>query len=117
VDIASLKLIVAGSVFVSLALGWAGLTTSVRAAIDIVIQLTRFSDGRRRMTAITEVAGMEGEQLLLTELFQYRRGQASPEGMVGGYFEPSGQIPAFYESLRNEGQTPDLGIFQRANPT
>lgn len=89
----------------------------ISAAIDIVIQLTRFSDGRRRMTAITEVAGMEGEQLLLTELFQYRRGQASPEGMVGGYFEPSGQIPAFYESLRNEGQTPDLGIFQRANPT
>ena len=89
----------------------------ISAAIDIVIQLTRFSDGSRRMTAITEVAGMEGEQLLLTELFHYRRGQASPEGMVGGYFEPSGQIPAFYESLRNEGQTPDLGIFQRANPT
>ena len=84
----------------------------ISAAIDIVVQLTRFSDGSRRITAITEVAGMEGEQVLLTEIFRYRRHAALNDGCLSGEFAASGQIPAFYEAMRAEGETPDLGIFQ-----
>ncbi|RZU98645.1 ATPase, T2SS/T4P/T4SS family [Spiribacter vilamensis] len=58
----------------------------IAAAIDIVVQLTRFGDGARRITAITEVAGMEGDRILLTELFRYDDG-----------FHATGQMPAFIE--------------------
>lgn len=83
----------------------------ISSAIDIVIQLTRFSDGARRVTAITEVAGMEGDCLLLTELFRYQR-SAPAAG-----FQATGQIPAFYETLQADGLSPDLSVFQAPIPS
>ena len=73
----------------------------IASAIDIVVQLTRASDGARRITAITEVAGMEGERILLTDLFRYDRG-----------FRATGQIPAFVEHLRDSDRPVDHGLFQ-----
>lgn len=89
----------------------------ITAAIDIVVQLTRFGDGSRRITAISEVAGMEGEQILITDLFRYRRHVHEGRTPASGHFEPTGQIPAFYEAMREEGLLPDLGIFQRDKAT
>ncbi len=97
----------------------AGMELPVRAirdqiasAVDIVIQLTRFSDGKRRITSITEVAGMEGEQILLTELFRFRRQANTTDSKSGGRFEATGQIPAFYTALREAGESPDLTPFK-----
>ena len=73
----------------------------IAAAIDIVVQLTRFGDGARRITAITEVAGMEGERILLTDLYHYDNG-----------FSPTGQRPAFVEPGATAGSPVDPGLFQ-----
>ena len=73
----------------------------IAAAIDIVVQLTRFGDGARRVTAITEVAGMEGERILLTDLYHYDNG-----------FSPTGQRPAFVEPGATAGSPVDPGLFQ-----
>lgn len=96
----------------------AGMELPVRAirdqiasAVDIVIQLSRFSDGKRRITSITEVAGMEGEQILLTELFRFRRHAPTVESKSDGRFEATGQIPDFYTSFREAGISPDLTLF------
>lgn len=83
----------------------------IASAIDIVVQLSRFSDGKRRITSITEVAGMEGEQILLTELFRFRRQVNTTDPENSGIFEATGQIPNFYTALREAGETPDLGPF------
>ena len=88
----------------------------IASAIDIVVQLTRFGDGSRRVTAVTEVAGMEGEQILLNDLFVFDS-RASDRHGTGGQHRPTGQIPAFYESLRAEGVDPDLTPFQPMPPS
>ncbi len=83
----------------------------IASAIDLVVQLSRFGDGSRRVTAITEVAGMEGEQILLNELFVFESGPSGRQGS-GGRHRPTGQLPAFYEDLRAEGVVLDLTPFQ-----
>ncbi len=87
----------------------------IASAIDIVVQLTRFGDGSRRVTAVTEVAGMEGEQILLNDLFVFDA-RASDRHGAGGRHRSTGQIPAFYESLRAEGVDLDLTPFQPMPP-
>ena len=74
----------------------------ISAALDIVVQLTRFGDGSRRITAITEVDGMEGDRILLNDLFVFQ---------AGGH-RPTGQVPAFFERMRAAGTDVDLGPFQ-----
>ncbi|MEX0386338.1 ATPase, T2SS/T4P/T4SS family [Spiribacter onubensis] len=83
----------------------------IASAIDIVVQLTRFGDGSRRITAITEVAGMEGEQILLNDLFVFDSRAGERQGH-GGRHRATGQVPNFYEALRAEGVTVDLTPFQ-----
>ncbi|AGY91772.1 hypothetical protein SPICUR_03925 [Spiribacter curvatus] len=78
----------------------------IAAAIDIVVQLTRFGDGARRITAITEVAGMEGDRILLTDLFHHDHG-----------FRATGQIPAFIQTGPSPGADVDLSIFDTDAPT
>ena len=76
----------------------------IAAAIDIIVQLTRFGDGARRITAITEVAGMEGERILLTDLYRYDNG-----------FTATGQRPAFIEQGSTLEPPVDPGLFQPAD--
>jgi pilus assembly protein CpaF len=75
----------------------------IAAAIDIIVQLTRFGDGARRITAITEVAGMEGERILLTDLYRYDDG-----------FSATGQRPAFIEQGPALDPPVDPGLFRPA---
>ena len=96
----------------------AGMDLPVRAireqitsAIDIVIQLTRFSDGKRRITSITEVTGLEGDQILLAEIFRFRRAARSSSEKSNGQFEATGQIPDFYGAIREAGESPNLQPF------
>lgn len=88
----------------------------ISAAVDIIVQLTRFGDGRRRVTAITEVDGMEGDRILLNDLFVFQR-DANHGGRVTGHHRSTGQIPSFYRALQAEGQAVDLAIFQGAATT
>ena len=87
----------------------------IAAAIDIIIQLTRYSDGSRRVSAVTEVDGMEGERILLNDLFVFRSA-AGGERSAGGQHQATGQVPVFYEGLRNAGVPVDLTPFQPASP-
>ena len=83
----------------------------ISSAVDIIVQLTRFGDGARRITAITEVDGMEGERILLNDLFVYRTtgGRGS---QVAGHHAPTGLIPAFIQQGSHGGVGADLGLFQ-----
>jgi len=83
----------------------------IAAAIDIVIQQTRFSDGRRRVTAIVEVDGMEGDVILIQPLFTFRQNSISAHGEVMGSHVGFGQAPRFYEKLRDDGIELDRSIF------
>jgi pilus assembly protein CpaF len=101
----------------------AGIDLPVRAireqiasAVDIIVQLSRFPDGRRRVTSVTEVDGMEGDSVLTQELFRFQQTGIDADGVVHGRFECVGNVPRFYQQLRSGGVELDLSIFQRTTP-
>ena len=89
---------------VMVTLGGANLpTTSIRqqiaAAIDLIVQIGRFSDGSRRVISITEVTTMEGDMVMLQDLFVFEKLGLSSEGKVLGRFAATGIRPRFYGKL------------------
>ncbi|MFL6618339.1 MAG: ATPase, T2SS/T4P/T4SS family [Povalibacter sp.] len=96
----------------------AGMDLPVRAireqiasAVHIIVQQTRFSDGRRRVTSIVEVDGMEGDVILTQPLFAFKQRGVSPSGEIVGGYTGFGQAPHFYEELNEAGIKLDRSIF------
>ncbi|NHZ62248.1 CpaF family protein [Massilia genomosp. 1] len=77
----------------------------IAAAITVVIQAMRLIDGRRKITSIQEITGMEGEIVTMQEIFAYRQTGVAADGTVEGYFQASGVRPKFSERLRAFGVT------------
>jgi pilus assembly protein CpaF len=97
----------------------AGLRISERAmrqqlasAIDLIIQVTRLSDGTRRITSVCEIAGIERSQVLMQEIFRYERHGMDETGRVIGRFRPSGVMPQFAERLEACGFTLPEAMFR-----
>jgi pilus assembly protein CpaF len=74
------------------------------SAIDVIVQLTRLRDGTRRVTHITEVQGMEGDTIVLQDLFLFDYGMGVDEhGRFKGYLKAVGIRPKFSEHLADNG--------------
>ena len=85
----------------------------ISSAVNIIVQQTRFSCGSRRVTSITEVTGVEGETVQLSEIFRFRQTGYNDKGKVAGVFEATGLVPEFYEDLRRRGIEVDMSVFSR----
>lgn len=86
----------------------------IQSAVHLIIQQSRFHDGSRKVTYITEVTGMENGLIQLQDIFRYKQEGMSPEGKVLGKFVATGAIPELYEDLRKRGLDVDLRIFNQA---
>jgi len=75
----------------------------VASALHLVVQLTRLSDGRRRVTAITEVTGMEQDTITMQDIYLFDRTGISPEGKVNGAFRATGIRPKCAPGLASAG--------------
>jgi pilus assembly protein CpaF len=75
----------------------------VSAAIDLIVQVTRLKDGSRKVTAITEVAGMEGETIVLTDIFRFEQTSITSDGKIVGQLKPTGIRPLFTPRLEAAG--------------
>lgn len=75
----------------------------IASAVDLIVQQTRLTDGSRKVTAITEVAGMEGETVVLTDIFKFEQTGVTTEGKVQGELKPSGIRPLFSSRLEAAG--------------
>lgn len=75
----------------------------VAAAISVVVQSLRLIDGRRKITSIQEITGMEGEMISLQEIFSFRQLGVGADGTVIGQFAPSGVRPQIMGRLRAFG--------------
>jgi pilus assembly protein CpaF len=71
----------------------------IASAVHVLVQASRFSDGSRRVTGITEVTGMEGQTITLQDLFVFEKRGIDPDGRVIGRFAATGIRPKFYEKL------------------
>ena len=84
------------------------LRSQIVSALNLVIQLERHEDGRRRVVSIQEVEGLEGDIVTMSEVFRFERAGVDRDGTVLGRFRATGTVPRFYEKLRRRGQ--DLGV-------
>jgi pilus assembly protein CpaF len=75
----------------------------VSSAIDLIVHQSRLRDGARKVTAITEVAGMEGDTIVLTDLFRFEQTSVSSDGKVIGQLKPTGIRPLFTPRLEAAG--------------
>jgi pilus assembly protein CpaF len=75
----------------------------IASALDVVIQLSRLPDGSRKVMAISEVVGMEGDVITMQDLFVYERQGLAEDGKVLGRFRPTGVRPSFADKLAARG--------------
>jgi pilus assembly protein CpaF len=88
----------------------------IASAIELVVHESRFSDGSRKITNVTEVVGLEGEQITMQDIFVFKQTGVDEDGTVIGRFMPTGAVPTFIEEVASRGLTIDRGMFdpQRA---
>ena len=91
-------------------IGMAGLPmtiSSIRgqiaAAIRVIVQLSRLSDGKRKVTSIAEITGLEGDIIQMQEIFKYVRTGTGPDNAVIGHFQATGVRPRFLNDLAAMG--------------
>lgn len=85
----------------------------IASAISIVVQVSRLSDGTRRMTSISEITGMEENVVSMHEIFRFEKRGVGKDGRVIGAFTPTGIRPKFLERLRVSGINLPVSIFEQ----
>jgi pilus assembly protein CpaF len=84
----------------------------VASAVHLVVQMTRLSDGTRKVTAISEITGMEGDVLTMQDIFLFDRTGLTKEGRVTGKFRASGIRPKCAERLMASGINFPMTMFE-----
>jgi pilus assembly protein CpaF len=83
----------------------------ISSAVDIVIQQTRFADGSRKISHISEITGIESGTIQLNDIYLYKQNGFDEDGRVRGEYQATGMVPVFYEELRERGLQVDMSLF------
>ena len=84
----------------------------IASAVDIIIHESRMSDGSRKVTAITEVTGLEGTQIVMQDIFAFQQTGVDANGKIIGEMKPTGAIPTWIDQVKSRGIAVDMGMFQ-----
>ena len=84
----------------------------IASAIDLIVHEARLSDGSRRVSAISEICGSEGTQLVMQDIFVFQQTGLDENGRVLGHFRATGAVPTFLENLKSRGLALDPTMFQ-----
>lgn len=84
----------------------------IASALNVVIQIGRLSDGRRRLLSLSEIVGMEGETITMQEIFRFRMQGRDENNMVIGHFEATGIRPKLLEDLAAHGVSLNTDLFR-----
>lgn len=93
------------------------LRSQIAAAINVIIHLERHEDGKRRVTSLQEINGLEGDILTTTEIFAFQREGLDEKGDVLGSLQPTGIVPGFVRRIKQRGIGISLETFQSTYPT
>jgi septum site-determining protein MinD len=83
----------------------------VASAVNLIVQISRLSDGSRKILSITEVVGMQGEVVTLAEIFRFKETGYDKNRRIQGVFQALGHIPTFIEKLEAKGVVIPRDIF------
>jgi len=93
-------------------MGIRSVRQQISSAVDLFVQTSRFSDGARRITHITEVIGMEQDVITLQDIFLFEKTGITEAGKVKGRFRATGIRPKFYDRLKQCGIVLPTQMFQ-----
>ena len=100
--------------------GYAISQTSIRQQIargvGLIVQLNRLSDGKRKVTSVSEITGMEGDIIQMQEIYHFKRTGIGPDGAILGEFRATGIRPRFAEDLVTRGVVFPSTYFDPAKP-
>ena len=86
-------------------------------AVQLIVQQARLRDGSRRITHVTEIAGMEGDKVILQEIFRFQEEGLDAEGKVKGALRASGLRPTFCTKLETHGFKLPQDMFMTSGPS
>ncbi|HXF89162.1 MAG TPA: CpaF family protein [Xanthobacteraceae bacterium] len=94
----------------------ASIRGQIAAAIRLIVQLQRLSDGKRRVTSITEITGLEGDVVQMQEIFRFVRTATLEDGTIEGHFQATGVRPRFLNDLATRGIKIPANYFDPGKP-
>lgn len=94
----------------------ASVRGQIAAAVRMIVQLQRMSDGKRRVTSVAEITGMEGDIVQMQEIFKYVRTNTAADGTVEGHFVATGVRPRFLTELAARGINIPGSVFEPGKP-
>ena len=89
----------------------------ISSAVHLLVQLTRFPDGVRRITWVTELTGRDGNTILTNDLFRYVQTGVDENGKSLGFFTGMGKPPKFYKEFKLGGIDVPLSLFTKKEGT
>jgi pilus assembly protein CpaF len=87
----------------------------ISSAINVLVQVARLGDGRRKLISLQEITGMEGNVITMQEIFSFQQTQIDPEGNVKGRFKFHGVRPKFIEKFKMAGIPVSQNLFDPSN--
>jgi pilus assembly protein CpaF len=94
----------------------ASIRGQIAAAVRLIVQLQRLSDGKRRVTSVAEITGMEGDIVQMQEIYKFVRTATAADGTVEGHFQATGVRPRFLTELTARGITIPGSYFEPGKP-
>ncbi len=88
------------------------LRSQIASAIDIVLQIGRLEDGKRKLVSLQEISGMEGDIITMSELFTFQREGLDENNNVIGRLQATGIVPAFHRDLASRGIDLPIAVFE-----
>jgi len=85
----------------------------IASAVDLIVHQSRLKNGPRKITAVSEVCGMEGDTIVMTDIFKFEQTGVSPDGDVLGSFRPTGIRPMFSPRLEAVGYKLGAELFSQ----
>jgi pilus assembly protein CpaF len=92
------------------------MRSQIASAVGMVVQVNRLSDGKRKVTHVTEIVGMEGQVVQMQDIFVFNRTHTDPDGTVHGEFRATGLRPRCLDEMIRRGIPYDVGNFDPTKP-
>lgn len=89
----------------------------IAGAVHLIVQVSRLSDGSRRILYITEVGGIQGDVVTLADIFRFKETGYDKNRRIQGVFQATGTIPSFIQKLSDKGVVIPREIFSTTTPT
>jgi pilus assembly protein CpaF len=84
----------------------------IASAINVVVQIGRQADGRRRLLSLSEIVGMEGQTITMQDIFRFKMRGRGEDGQVLGHFEATGIRPKFLQDAADHGIAMPADLFR-----